>query len=35
VQFYLRLGCRVTGDVDKDLFELEPYDIHLEYDISA
>jgi len=35
VQFYLRLGCRVTEDVDKDLFELEPDDIHLEYDIPA
>jgi predicted N-acetyltransferase YhbS len=35
VQFYLRLGCRVTGDVDKGLFELEPDDIHLEYDIPA
>jgi predicted N-acetyltransferase YhbS len=34
VRFYLRLGCRVTRDVDKDLFELEPDDIHLEYDIS-
>lgn len=33
VQFYLRRGCRVTGDVDAALFEHEPKDIHLELDI--
>jgi predicted N-acetyltransferase YhbS len=33
VRFYLRRGCRVTEDVDPDLFELEPDDIHLEFDI--
>lgn len=35
MQFYLRLGCRVTEDVDDELFELEPDDIHLEFDIPA
>jgi len=33
IRFYLGLGCRVTDDVDADLFELEPKDIHLEFDI--
>ena len=35
VQFYLRLGCRVTEDINKDLLELEPDDIHLEYDVPT
>jgi len=35
VRFYLRRGCRVTGEVDAALFELEPEDIHLELDISG
>ena len=33
VQFYLHLGCRVTGEIDADLYKLEPNDIHLEFDI--
>jgi predicted N-acetyltransferase YhbS len=33
VEFYLHLGCRVTEDVDRELFRAEPEDIHLEYDI--
>ncbi len=33
VNFYLHLGCEVTGEVDRELFELEPEDIHLEYRI--
>ena len=33
VQFYLHLGCRVTEEIDADLYELEPNDIHLEFDI--
>ena len=33
VRFYLRRGCRVTDDVDAALFEHEPEDIHLEFDI--
>jgi predicted N-acetyltransferase YhbS len=35
VRFYLRRGCRVTDEVDAALFELEPEDIHLEFDIPA
>jgi N-acetylglutamate synthase-like GNAT family acetyltransferase len=35
VGFYLRRGCRVTDDVDAELFELEPEDIHLELEIPA
>ncbi len=31
VRFYLNLGCRVAEEVDPDLFELEPEDIHFEY----
>lgn len=31
IRFYLNLGCRVAGEVDPDLFALEPEDIHLEY----
>lgn len=31
VGFYLNRGCVVTDDVDSELFELEPRDIHLEY----
>ncbi|MCK4514867.1 MAG: GNAT family N-acetyltransferase [Spirochaetaceae bacterium] len=33
VEFYLHLGCRVTNEVDPALFEMEPDDIHLEFDI--
>ena len=35
IGFYLRRGCRVTDDVDAALFELEPEDIHLEFDVPA
>jgi predicted N-acetyltransferase YhbS len=35
VRFYLRRGCRVTDDVDPELFALEPEDIHMEFDVSA
>ncbi len=31
INFYLRLGCKVTPTPDPDLFALEPGDIHLEY----
>lgn len=31
IDFYLRLGCRVTAEPAPGLFELEPEDIHLEY----
>ena len=35
VTFYLNLGCVVAREVDAELFELEPEDIHLEYVISC
>jgi predicted N-acetyltransferase YhbS len=35
VRFYLRRGCRVAGEVDAALFELEPEDIHLEFDVPV
>jgi predicted N-acetyltransferase YhbS len=35
VRFYLRRGCCVTDDVDAALFELEPNDIHMDYDIPT
>jgi len=35
IGFYLQLGCRVTPEPDPELFELEPEDIHLEYDLGA
>jgi len=31
VHFYQYLGCRLAEEVDAELFELEPEDIHLEY----
>ena len=31
INFYVNLGCRVTQDINQELFELEPKDIHLEY----
>jgi predicted N-acetyltransferase YhbS len=34
VDFYLNLGCRLAQEIDKELFELEPEDIHLEYRIE-
>ena len=32
-QFFLYLGRQLTEEVDAELFELEPEDIHLEYKI--
>jgi predicted N-acetyltransferase YhbS len=34
VDFYMNLGCRLAGEIDPDLYELEPEDIHLEYAIA-
>jgi len=34
INFYLRLGCKVASEPDPELFELEPEDIHLEYDLG-
>ena len=33
VEFYLHLGCRVTAEVEPELFAQEPEDIHLEFEI--
>jgi len=33
VNFYLNLGCQVATEPDPALFELEPEDIHLVYDL--
>jgi predicted N-acetyltransferase YhbS len=33
VGFYLGLGCSLVPEPDPELFELEPEDIHLEYDL--
>jgi predicted N-acetyltransferase YhbS len=33
VDFYRRLGCVVTREMDPELFALEPKDIHLECDV--
>ena len=34
IKFYLRLGCKPASEPDPELFELEPEDIHLEYDLG-
>lgn len=34
VNYYTRLGCALATEIDSELFELEPEDIHLEYVIS-
>jgi len=34
VDFYLRLGCKLTLEPDSELFELEPEDIHLECELE-
>jgi predicted N-acetyltransferase YhbS len=31
VNFYMHLGCVLATEIDQELFELEPKDIHLEY----
>lgn len=31
IDFYLRLGCRLSAEPDPQLLALEPDDIHLEY----
>lgn len=30
VDFYLKMGCKVTDDIDIELFQEEPDDIHME-----
>ena len=34
INFYLHLGCMLATEIDKELFELEPDDIHLEFDLA-
>jgi predicted N-acetyltransferase YhbS len=34
VNFYLHLGCRIAEQLEQDLFELEPEDVHLVCEIS-
>jgi predicted N-acetyltransferase YhbS len=34
VNFYLRLGCALATEIDEGLFQLEPEDIHLEFDLE-
>lgn len=34
VKFYMNLGCVLVEEIDKELHELEPEDIHLEYRIE-
>jgi len=31
VNFYMHLGCVLAREIDQELFELEPEDIHIEY----
>lgn len=31
INFYMKLDCTFAGEIDPDLFALEPEDIHLEY----
>ena len=31
VNFYIHLGCVVTDELDKELYEFEPEDIHLDF----
>jgi GNAT superfamily N-acetyltransferase len=33
VDFYLKEGARLTTEIDQELFNLEPLDIHMEMDI--
>jgi len=34
INYYLNLGCILATEIDPELFEMEPEDIHLEYVIS-
>lgn len=33
VDFYMRIGSKLTGEINEELFELEPYDIHLDLEL--
>ena len=30
VDFYMKLGSKITSEINEELFELESYDIYLE-----
>ena len=30
IDFYMHLGCKLASEINADLYQLEPYDIHLE-----
>lgn len=34
VDFYMAIGAKVTGEIDKELYESEPYDIHMELELG-
>ena len=34
VDFYLAIGAKVTGEIDDELYGLEPYDIHMELELG-
>lgn len=35
INFYFSMGCVLAKELDEELFELEPYDIHLELDLES
>lgn len=34
IDFYFALGDKITGEINKSLFELEPFDIHMALDLE-
>jgi len=34
INFYLNQGCTLASEINQELFELEPDDIHLEFDLA-
>jgi hypothetical protein len=33
VDFYMRIGGKLAVEINEELFELEPYDIHLDLEL--
>jgi predicted N-acetyltransferase YhbS len=33
IDFYFHIGCKLTAELNNDLYELEPEDIHLQLDL--
>jgi len=33
IEFYLSICCRLTSEIDEELFKKEPFDIHMEYEL--